>query len=108
MEKITYNNISLDCFMQQTSEIDNRECHTGVISMTNNGKFRFEENAIRPHSWERNPHIFEGRYINMVRRKDGSLKFNFKNVKIDAPDFKAEDYAFHVYSELNNAFKNID
>lgn len=108
MNKISYSNISLDCFMQQTSEIDNRECHKGVISMDCNGKFRFEENAFHPQSWERNPHIFEGRYINMVRRKNGSLKFNFKNVNTDAPDFKASDYAFHVYSELNNALKNID
>jgi len=108
MKKICYNNIDLDCFMQKDTEINEHECHKGVISRDKDGRLRFEEIAFRPeHLWQRNPHIYEGTTINMARRKDGSLKFNFKNVNTKDPRFEASEYAFRVYSELTNALQTI-
>lgn len=108
MNKISLTHINLDCFMQQATEINNQECHEGVISKDAAGQLRFEEKADQHRTWERNPHIFEGKYINMARRKDGSLKFNFKKVNTDAPGFEASDYAFRVYSELTNALQILN
>lgn len=108
MNKISFTHINLDCFMQQATEITNQECHEGVISKDVSGQLRFEEKANQHHTWERNPHIFEGKYINIARKKDGQLKFNFKKVNTDAPGFEASEYAFHVYSELTNALQILD
>lgn len=108
MNKISFDSINLDCFMQNATELTDNECHEGVISMNNKGVMRFEEKAFKPRTWERNPHIFEGKYINMVRRKDGTMKFNFKNVDTCAKGFNADNYAFRVYTELSDALKYKD
>lgn len=107
MQKISLNNVNLDCFMQQVTEITNQECHKGVISMNSDGRMRFEELATPQSRWSRNPHIFEGKAINMARRKDGSVKFNFKTVNVKNKKFSASDYAFRVYSELLEALNII-
>ena len=48
---------------------------------------------------KRNPHMFDGRYITVTRRDDGSLRLNFKELKVGA-DFNLERYALGVYNEL--------
>jgi len=107
MNKISLTAINLDCFMQQATEIKNRECHEGVISRDQEGNLRFEENANPQRAWVRNPHIYEGQYINMARRKDGSLKFSFKRVDTNALDFAPSVYAARVFTELTNALQII-
>ena len=47
----------------------------------------------------RNPHVFSGRYITLTRREDGSLRANFRPLKIDK-DFSVERFALGVYNEL--------
>ena len=48
---------------------------------------------------KRNPHMFDGRYITVTRRDDGSLRLNFKELKVGA-DFNLERFALGVYNEL--------
>ena len=48
---------------------------------------------------KRNPHIFDGKYITVTRRDDGSLRLNFKELKMGA-GFKVERYALGVYNEI--------
>lgn len=105
MQKISLTAVNLNCFMQQATEISTQMCHEGIISKDQEGNLRFEENAHAQRSWDRNPHIFEGKYINMARRKDGSLKFNFKKVNSNVPGFVPDDYAFHVFTELSSALQ---
>ncbi|MDO4496744.1 MAG: hypothetical protein Q4B58_02760 [Bacteroidales bacterium] len=108
MNKVNLDNISLTCYLNEATEISQKECHLGIISMNNKGEIRFEEDARKGSThWERNPRLYEGKTINMTRRKDGSLRFQFKKVNTEAEDFKAEDYAFRVYTELTQALKNI-
>ena len=47
----------------------------------------------------RNPRVFSGRYITLTRREDGSLRANFRPLKIDK-DFSVERFALGVYNEL--------
>lgn len=101
MNKVTFPNIKLDCYLQNKKEIDYNECHKGVITRNRKGGFRFEETVAQVREVERNPHIFEGRHINVGRcQKDGSLTFNFKRVDTNAPGFNPDDFAFGVYCEL--------
>lgn len=48
---------------------------------------------------KRNPHVFDGEYITVTRRDDGSYRLNFKPLK-DGADFSLERYALGVYNEI--------
>ena len=55
---------------------------------------------------KRNPHVFVGKYITVTRRDDGSLRPNFKPLKIDR-DFSAYRYALGVFNELMWALEDL-
>ena len=48
---------------------------------------------------KRNQHVYNGQFITVTRRDDGSLKLNFKQLKMGA-GFKVERFALGVYNEL--------
>ena len=53
----------------------------------------------------RNPHVFEGKYINVTRRlKDGHIRFNFKEVDFGGR-FNPMSFAIGVMKEIIMAFK---
>lgn len=58
--------------------------------------------TFREIAYKRNPRIYNGKYITLTLRKDGSPQFNFKAVRLDA-DFNAERYALGVYNEIREA-----
>jgi hypothetical protein len=59
-------------------------------------------------SWttKRNPRVYNGNFISITRRPDGSLRPNFKPMNIGS-DFNLEHYAFNVYLELHKALKGL-
>ena len=66
-------------------------------------EFRYDEHytfvETEPWSMKRNPRVFNGQYISITRREDGSLRPNFKPLKM-GDDFSLERYALGVYNEL--------
>ena len=48
---------------------------------------------------KRNPHVFDGKYITVTRRDDGTLRPNFKPMPKDE-DFSPYRYALGVFNEL--------
>lgn len=75
-------------------------------------EFDFDDNRysfteiIRSTAGKRNPHVFDGEYITVTRRDDGSLRLNFKELKMGA-GFKVERYALGVYNELCMALEGL-
>jgi hypothetical protein len=74
-------------------------------------EFRYEEHftfveTVPQKGAKRNPHVFDGRYITVTRRDDGSLRLNFKELKTGA-DFKVERFALGVYNELCIALEGL-
>ena len=67
--------------------------------------YTFIEN-VPPTAGKRNPHLFVGEYITITRRDDGSLRPNFKPMKIGA-DFSVEKYAAGVANELLWALEGL-
>jgi hypothetical protein len=55
---------------------------------------------------KRNPRVFRGKYISITRRDDGSLRLNFRPVKMDG-DFSIERYAVGVSNELLWALEGL-
>ena len=59
-----------------------------------------------PCSVKRNPRVFSGKYITITRRADGSLRLNFRPLKVDR-DFSVERYALGVSNELLWALEGL-
>ena len=55
---------------------------------------------------KRNPHVFKGQYITITRRDDGSLRLNFRPLKVDE-DFSVYRYALGVFNELMWALEDL-
>ena len=67
--------------------------------------YTFIETAS-PTAGKRNLHLFVGEYITITRRDDGSLRPNFKPMKMGA-DFSVEKYASGVANELLWALEGL-
>jgi hypothetical protein len=48
---------------------------------------------------KRNQHVYNGQFITVTRRDDGSLRLNFKELPKGA-NFNLEHYALGVYNEI--------
>ena len=48
---------------------------------------------------KRNQHVYNGQFITVTRRDDGSLRLNFKELKMGA-GFKVERFALGVFNEI--------
>lgn len=55
---------------------------------------------------KRNPRVFDGQYLTITRRADGSLNPNFKSLKVGA-GFSVDGYALEVANEIRNALKGL-
>lgn len=112
MLKKIYNNVNLACTLQTHTTQDSQHanaleggtCLTGVISKTHDG-FRFEE-AIRKGRPPRNPKLFDGKYISMVKMQNGRYQCHIKT--FDPKGMDRKQVASDIYSELAQAFQIID
>ena len=78
--------------------------YTGVLTRDGSEHFTFLE--TRPWNMKRNPKVFNGKYISVTRQDDGSLRPNFKAMKMGA-GFKVERYALGAYNELCMALEGL-
>ena len=67
--------------------------------------FSFVE-TVPPTAGKRNPHVYEGDFITVTRRDDGSYRPNFKPMKVDK-DFTVAKYATGVANELLWALEGL-
>lgn len=131
MNKKVYQNINLTCVLQNTnpnfmpaagsngsngspstgsgtgSSIGNNHVViNGMISQTKDGGVLFQETLPRKR-YIRNSRLYEGTLVNIVRRKDG-LYYPF--LKAFKPEDIADknDFAFRIYTEINEALNIID
>jgi hypothetical protein len=74
-------------------------------------EFRCDEHYsfVETLAWseKRNPRVFNGKYISVTRRDDGSLRPNFKPMPQIGEDLSVDNYAFKVYSEIRQALKGL-
>jgi len=55
---------------------------------------------------KRNQHVYNGQYITVTKRNNGSLRLNFKELKTDA-GFKVERFALGVFNEICMALEGL-
>lgn len=80
--------------------------YTGVLCRDTDDHYAFVETGLTAANANiRNPHIFEGKYINVTRRmRDGHIRFNFKEVDFGGR-FNPLSFAIAVMKEILKAFK---
>ncbi len=77
-----------------------------------NEKYGFDDShftfieTLPPTACKRNPRLFDGEHITVTRRDDGSLRPNFKPIKMDR-SFTVDGYALAVCNELRQALKGL-
>ena len=65
--------------------------------LTTDTHYTFVE--TRPWTSKRNPRVYNGKFISITRRDDGSLRLNFKPLKT-GEGFCLDRYALGVYNEI--------
>ena len=55
---------------------------------------------------KRNPRVFDGKYITVTRKDDGTYRLNFKHVAV-GKDFNVDGFAIGVCNELRQALKGL-
>lgn len=80
--------------------------YRGILrrDLTNSPECLYDEHltfieSLPSSSGKRNPKVFEGQYLSITRREDGSPRINVKNIKL-YNGFSIESYAFEVANEL--------
>ena len=62
--------------------------------------------TVPQKSCKRNPRVFDGQYLTITRRSDGSLWPNFKPLR-KVTGFTVDGYAIGVCNELRQALKGL-
>ena len=80
--------------------------YTGVLCHDKDDHYAFVETGLTAANANiRNPHIFEGKYINVTRRmRDGHIRFNFKDVDFGGR-FNPLSFAIAVMKEILKALR---
>jgi len=56
---------------------------------------------------KRNPHVFNGLYVSITRKDDGSYRPNLKQMPELGAKLSVDNYAFEVYRELRQGLKGL-
>ena len=110
-----YKNTALCCYLKTVLQNDRvmkpGKDYQGMLRRdVETDEFLFDEHftfiEALPQVEKRNPRVFDGKYITITRRNDGTLRFNFKPIK-DWANFNAEEYAIAVGNEILWALEGL-
>ena len=105
MKKKTYKNSTIDILMQQAEDFNGAEGFNGIITKNSDGSFRFEE-EIRKGRPPRNPKLYDGPKVSLVRQRDGRYALSLKKIDL-GKSFEPSDLAFQIYSDVTTALSII-
>ena len=103
-----YKNTTLCCYLKTVLQSDRvmkaGKAYQGMLRRdVETDEFLFDEHftfvETLPQVEKRNPRVFDGKYITITRRDDGTLRPNLKPIKNWA-NFNIADYAINVGNEL--------
>lgn len=72
----------------------------------NDCHYTFTEASLSSSAGRRNVCIYEGQHVTCTKRLNGSLRLNFKNLKVDGA-FNVDGYALEVANEIREALKGF-
>ena len=101
----THLSVDLKTLLRSDSKMKTGKNYQGILRRDEIcEEFRYDEHftfveTVPQTAGKRNPHVFDGQYITVTRRDDGSLRLNFKELPKGA-NFNLERFALGVYNEL--------
>ena len=99
--------IDLKLLTRQPGRMPVGEYMNGVLTRDGEYLFRFVENAKKRVAARRNPRIYSGRYINVIRHDDGSLVLTF-NRPVLTEEFSFRDFCLAAVQELLSIIGLLD
>jgi len=73
-------------------------------NLFDDGLLTFKEIEVSSSTVRRNVCIFNGEHITCTKRLNGTVRLNFKNLKVDAT-FNGDEYALEVANEIRHALR---
>ena len=101
----THLSVDLKTLLRSDSKMKTGKNYQGILRRDEIcEEFHYDEHftfveTVPQTAGKRNPHVFDGQYITVTRREDGSLRLNFKELPKGA-NFNLERFALGVYNEL--------
>lgn len=106
MEKNTNLCVDLKTFMQNDALLVEGQSYNGILTRDVEDHYIFEE-TVRKGRPPRNPKLFDGDYISLVRMRNGKYQCHLKTFD-PCGSGDAKELAFKVYSEMIDAFKRFE
>ena len=119
-EQSWHANTDLGCDVKTLLRSDKRakagKCYPGVLRLDSNAivdeflccdpHYTFTE-TVPLTAGKRNPHVFNGRFVTITRKDDGSYRPNLKQMPKLGANLSVDNYAFEVYRELRQGLKGL-
>ncbi len=107
MKKKIIKNTTLTVVLQNTVEFSENQCLVGVFSLDTTKKEALFEEEIRKGRAPRNPKLYDGKFISLVRMQNGKYQCHLKTFNpCSSGDAKA--LATEIYHEMINAFQRFE
>jgi len=104
MIKKTYKKISLECVLTQQPGSD--AYLEGLLSQAGKGKMLFQQTVRRKQSQPRNPKLFDGRYLSLVRMRNGRYQCHLKTFCVEGSEDR-QQLALQITQEISSALELI-
>jgi hypothetical protein len=105
MKKNTDLCMDVKTFLQNDTRTKLGKEYQGVLTRITSENYTFVE--MLPWCKKRNAKVFNGKYISITRRSDGTLRPNFKPMPKLMGYLSIERYAYEVYNELHEALESL-
>ena len=80
--------------------------YAGVLTRDGEDCYTFTESTFPSTVERRNVHLYEGNHITVTKRLNGSIRLNFKKLKIGT-NFSVGNYALEVADEIREALGGL-
>ena len=91
--------IDLKTLLRHDSIVMIGKRYLGMLKRDGENHYTFQEMPSIYSLVKRNPRVYMGSYITVTRRDDGSLRLNFRPVRMEL-DFNVASYATEVANEI--------
>ena len=104
MKKTTITNVNIDIFTQTEEKFSEQKCYSGVLSKRS-GRIKFEE-AIRKGRHPRNPKLYDGKFISLIRKSNGKYQICSKLIELDEKT-DATRVSLDVWTDMSCALQIV-
>lgn len=91
-------NVDLKLLTREPGRMPEGKCLEGILAHDKEDRYVFTEMPLQA-ARRRNPQVFNGRYITVTQRRNGTYRVNMKPVEIGG-GFDVDGYALGVCNEL--------